>query len=195
MSEKNICLKGFSHQLWQSYADSSLPAAQVLKLEEHLLECPHCLDIYLGIVEKKLAAASAPRLGEDFTAKVLKAIEQEQHLTKTAVKQAGDSVRGSIISTEVNRRVLSRDKEAHRNRKVNLLISYCAAAGIAMFFWVGGYFDGLSGSLGKSTDYLHPSEAVEKVSPSQGLIQTGWTKRVLENERPSVLDYFKLKKE
>ncbi|HHV65281.1 MAG TPA: zf-HC2 domain-containing protein [Peptococcaceae bacterium] len=203
MSKNNIGLQCYEHNLWLAYADGSLPAAQTLRMEEHLLECSTCLDTYLGIIEDRLAVEGIPKLGEDFTAKVLKAIEEQNlnyNLNKTPPKLVGDNIQTSGISAEVNSSGIKEareEKEAHPNRKVNLLIYYCAAAGIAMFFWVSGFFADLSGSLSKSADYLHARERVaEKASSSQGLIQTGWTQKVLETKRPVILDYFiKLKKE
>lgn len=181
MSDQFNRTQCYELKAWQSYQQGALGESERSLMEEHLLTCEDCLDIYLGIVEERLKSDEVIKLGEDFTAKVFEIIEQERRWEKASVPAI------NIVN--------KRDKEA-RNSKVNLLISYCAAASIAMFFWVGGYFDGLSGSLSKGAEYLHPTEVVEtQVESQRGFIQTGWTQKVIEEDRPSFITNLIPKKE
>jgi len=181
MSEKINSSPCCGLKTWQDYKAGKLSAEAQTVLEEHLLSCENCLGIYLGMIEEGLEDQDTPKLGEDFTDRLFDVIEQEKRWQKASVQ---------VISIAGNK------AREVRSNKVNLLISYCAAASISMFFWVGGYFDGLSGNLTKGVDYIHTSEAVEtKVEPQRGLIQTGWTKKVIEEERPSFIENLKLKKE
>lgn len=181
MTEKLNGSQCYELKAWQSYQAGALSEFQRLQMEEHLLLCESCLDTYLGIVEESLKENDLPKLGEGFTAKVLNTIEEESRWQKASVPVRNISDK--------------KDKEA-RNSRNNLLISYCAAASIVMFFWVGGYFDGLSGSLSKGVEYLHTKEVVEaKVQPQRGFIQTGWTQKINAGERPSFLKNLIPKKE
>jgi len=70
------------------------------------------------------------------------------------------------------------------NNKINLIISYCAAACIVMFFWVGGYFDKISEGLSEGTKLSKPLETIEaRIEPPKSFIQTGWTQKVLKKEK------------
>jgi hypothetical protein len=180
MTEKINSAQCYESQAWQSYQLGKISEFESSRMEEHLLICENCLEIYLGIIEKSLLEDNAPKLEEGFNDKVLKVIEEERCKPKASAR---------VVN--INQR---EDREV-RNSKVNLLISYCAAACIVMFFWIGGYFDGLSGTLSKGVEHLHPTEALEEVQPPRGLIRTGWTQKVISEERSSFIKNFIPKKE
>jgi hypothetical protein len=180
MTEKINSAQCYESQAWQSYQLGKISESESLRMEEHLLICENCLEIYLSIIEKSLLENDAPKLGENFSDTVLNVIEEEKCQPNAPVRIIKNCKR--------------EDKEV-RNSKVNLLISYCAAASIAMFFWIGGYFDGLSGTLSKGAEHSHPTEVLEEVQPPRGFIQTGWTQKVITEERPSFIENLIPKKE
>lgn len=166
---------------WRSYQEGILGEAERSAMEEHLLTCEVCIETYLGILENSLNNVDTPKVSQGFTDRLFEVIEQEK-------------IRPEDIDQVVS--ISNKKDKEDRNNKINLLISYCAAASIAMFFWVGGYFDELSGSFAKGAEYLHTFESVEaQVEPQRSLIQTGWTQKVMEEERPSFLENLKPKKE
>lgn len=151
---------------WQAYHEGSLDEAEQLAMEMHLLDCESCLQSYLSIVENQVANVQEPRgrLASEFT----------------------DRLMGEVFG----------NKEASYPRniwksKANILISYCAAASIAMFFWIGGYFETLSGSFDKGIQYMKVSQELaaqkETEKESLGIIQTGWTHRDLKQDDSSFL--------
>ena len=81
-------------------------------------------------------------------------------------------------------------KESYRQKhdnKINLIISYCAAACIVMFFWIGGYFDKISAGLSEGVKTSNVSKTIEvRVEPPKHFIQTGWTQNVFHKEKPSL---------
>lgn len=173
---------------WERYMAGTLQEVDSLKLEEHLLSCESCLGLYLGFLEKELEDEEKPCLSEEFTDRVMEAVGQENTWQKISVP---------VVPV---RNIADMKEKEIRSRRVNLFISYCAAAGIAMFFWVGGVFDGLSGSfsgtLSRGVEYLHGDKVAEtKIELPKSLIQTGWTQKMLEEERPSFIKDFILKKE
>ncbi len=182
MSEKVKSAQCYDTKAWQAYQAGTLGESEMRALEEHLSFCESCLERYLELIENGLSSGDIQGLGEDFTDQVMALIEQEQRWQKASVPV-------------VNLRSQKKSKETV-HIKAALLISYCAAASIAMFFWIGGYFDGLAGSLSKGVDYIRSSEVVEtKVQPQKGFIQTGWTQKVIEEERPSFIENLIPKKE
>jgi len=146
MKEKSIRTACYPAKTWQSYRDGSLTAEESAGLEEHLLDCEQCLETYLELVQQG-SDRLEPGLSPDFTERLLAIIKPEE--------QRKEPERGV--------------KE--RNSRATLLIGYCAAACIALFFWMGGYFDGISGGLAK-----------------QGIIQRGWTEKVNMEAPPSFLN-------
>jgi len=175
---------------WQAYQAGLLGETEQMEMETHLLTCESCLQTYLGLLEDHLNSdkESLPKLGADFTDRVI------------------DQAFGQIQVNSLKQNKVKTNAKETRNNKVNILISYCAAASIAMFFWVGGYFEGLSGSFDKGMDYMKSAQSVEtKVESGKGLmergfmekslIQTGWTQRLSEEDRPSFIENLILKKE
>ena len=180
MSERVNKAQCYEQNQWRSYQAGTLSESERRAMEEHLLTCEACLENYLSIVEYDLEQ-DASMLGKDFTDRLFEVIGQETNWRKSSAQ---------VI------KVSNKKEKEVRNNKVNLLISYCAAASIAMFFWVGGYFDGLSGSLSKGLVSMQPTKGIEKnYEPQKGFIQTGWTQRVIDEERPSFIENLKLKKE
>ena len=148
---------------WIAYSQGLLSESRRLGLEEHLLTCDSCLAIYLDILAKDTDQSSVSQLSRDFTDHVLAEI------------------------SAVSRIPVKKEKEFLAS-KMGILISYCAAASIALFFWGGGYFDGLSANLSKGVQYLDKIEISEKVpEPEKGLIQAGWTHKVYEEKRTSFI--------
>lgn len=168
MKNKIESIRCYEERMWSAYHSGLFSEARRSDMEEHLLVCDSCMSIYLKILEDT-NLKSAPMLSEDFTDRVMGAIEQEKR------------------HNEVDKEVLT--------SKVTILLSYCAAASIALFFWGGGYFEGLSSGLVKGFQYIDKVEITQKVAePQRGLIQSGWSNKVQET-RPSFIDTIISKKE
>ncbi|NLI93180.1 MAG: hypothetical protein GX434_13650 [Peptococcaceae bacterium] len=141
MNRKRKNAHCYKPEEWKAYQAGVLGESEQIKMEEHLLVCMECMETYLSLIEESVFDENLPKLSEEFTEKLLSSIENEKRWQKASVP-----VR-NISSGK-------KDKEV-RNNRVNLFVSYCAAAGIAMFFWVGGYFDHLAGVLTKEAENCH----------------------------------------
>ena len=162
-----------SKKTWEAYNQGLLSETKRQAMEEHLLTCDSCLEIYLEILTKDTQKADIPKLSQDFTVRVLEQINRDP-------SHEGEGTTA--------RRPVKKDKEFLAS-KTGFFISYCAAASMALFFWGGGYFDGLADNLSKGVEYLDKIEISEKVSePEKGLIQTGWTHKVFEENRSSFIE-------
>ena len=172
--------KCYTPQDFELYQAGGLAAEERIRLEEHLLQCDSCMDTYLKVTESYLCQLGETDLSFDFPDRVMAMIEKQQTLP-VAVK---------------NNKSNGAKYQEKKNARWNLFIGYCAAACIAMFFWVGGCFDGIAGSLTKEIDIFPASETVEQKAPARkiNLIQTGWTKKTLERQQ-SLFANFKLERE
>lgn len=186
MNGKMKSIRCYEQKSWSAYHSGQIRDPKRSAMEEHLLTCDDCLEKYLGNVEKEINSTSGFMLSEDFTNYVMELIYQEERHNKSA----------SVTHTAVKQ-----EKEFLSN-KWSVFISYCAAASIALFFWGGGYFDGLSGSLAKGMQYINTAEISQKivypqkkVESSRGFIQTGWTHKVVVEDRPSFIQNVLPKKE
>lgn len=172
MKEEEKSIRCFTEKEWQFYQAGFFGEADRIAMEEHLLACDSCMACYLGIVEENLAKEPLVFLEEGFTDLVMETIELNN------LPQPG------IIFGEAAGAGSGKD----HGSKANLLITYCAAASIALFFWIGGYFDSLSGSLSKGVEFFAEAEiTAKKTEPSQGFIQTGWTQKILDEKRSSFI--------
>lgn len=168
----------YEERMWSAYHSSLISEVKRSDMEEHLLICDSCLSIYLSVLEEDTNIKSVPMLREDFTDRVMEAIEEESH------NEADNAI---SMPAKKNKEVLT--------SKVTILLSYCAAASMALFFWGGGYFEGLSSGLVKGFQYIDKVEISQKVvEPQRGLIQSGWSNKVQET-RPSFIDTIISKKE
>ncbi|MCM1567623.1 zf-HC2 domain-containing protein [Dehalobacter restrictus] len=182
---ENESIQCYIENEWHSYLAGSLPEEERLEMEEHLLSCDTCLQVYLNLLEEQ--GRQEYLLGEDFTARVL-------NQTQSKKSQAGIAP-ARLVPVFKQPVPKARDKSGSR---INLLISYCAAASIVFFFWTGGYISGLSNALneGLVKNHGHVSEVVEdRLDPSISLIQPGWTKKVIQEKRPSIIENIIQKKE
>jgi len=172
MKEEEKSIRCFTEKEWQFYQTGFFGEADRTAMEEHLLTCDSCMACYLDIVEENLGKEPLVSLEENFTDLVMETIELENRsLPEVLSREAACAGSGK-----------------NHGSKANLLITYCAAASIALFFWIGGYFDGLSGSLSKGVDFIAETEiTAKKTEPSQGFIQTGWTQKILDEKRPSFI--------
>ncbi len=179
MNNKIKSIHCYDERMLSTYHSGLLSEEKRSAMEEHLLTCDSCLSIYLSILEEDTNIKSVPVLSKDFTNQVMGAIEQEK----------GHNEDENVISISVKK-----DKDTLTS-KMTILISYCAAASMALFFWGGGYFDGLAGGLAKGIQYLDKVEITQKATePQRGLIQSGWSNKVQET-RPSFIDTIISKKE
>lgn len=171
MSEKFKSIQCYGANAWFSYQAGALGEVDRSAMEEHLLTCENCLEVYLNMMEDRLKNDGASRLGEDFSNRVLEIIEQEGYTQKTSAAV------GNVVGIK--------EKEV-RNNKINLLISYCAAASIVLFFWAGGFLN----DVGRLTDRME-----FRIQSEEGLIQTGWTQKIIEEKPISIIEKLIPKKE
>ena len=159
----------FDKSIWLAYHSGLLDESVQSDMEQHLIDCNACMDVYLNVVEEHVSSEDS-LLSDDFTDKLMHKIEQE--ISWQNAKKL-DIVKPSMKAQRVS------------SSKATLMISYCAAASIAMFFLVGGYFNGLADKVIQGAEYI-PSSAITELRTDQtrGLIQTGWTQKVLEEKRP-----------
>ncbi len=163
--ENNNC---YDQAIWRSYHSGFLDESQRIAMEQHLLYCDKCMDIYLDLVAES-AGPGESLLSGDFTDKLMQELESQAEPQISPAK-----VPGFMTS------------------KATVMISYCAAASIAMFFLVGGYFDNLADKLVRSAEYFPPPGMIaQKTEPSRGLIQNGWTQKVLDEKRQPFIENFK----
>jgi hypothetical protein len=157
----------YTPQTLKCYQAGGLTPAERILLEEHLLQCDSCLNLYLKLTEEYLDRLGTSDLSPDFVDRLMARIQEEHALP--AEPKSQDSSGAKF--------------QEKNNARLNLLIGYCAAACIAMFFWVGGWFDGI-------TDIMKHETNTRKVN----LIQEGWTKKNFA-EQQSLFANFKLEKE
>ncbi|MGI5900865.1 MAG: hypothetical protein ACOX7U_00130 [Desulfitobacteriia bacterium] len=168
-------LKGlhcYKPQDWYLYQEGSLPSTTSRAMEEHLLDCESCLNVYLTALEESLGNLKKPELNRDFTDRVMSLLEREF----PAPRQES--------AVEKRRKVPS----------INLIIGYCAAASIALFFWVGGYFGEISDSLVKGINAPNEQRIEQREPSRKSLIRAGWTEQT-RTEKPSTFIKTILKKE
>ncbi len=178
MKNKIESIHCYEERMWSAYHSGLFSEAKRSDMEEHLLICDSCMLIYLKILEDT-NIKSVTMLSKDFTDQVMRVIEQEKGHNEV------DYI--TRMPTKKNKEVLT--------SKMTILLSYCAAASMAMFFWGGGYFDGLAGGLAKGIQYIDKVEITQNVTePQRGLIQSGWSNKVQEM-RPSFIDTIISKKE
>ncbi|NLM21496.1 MAG: hypothetical protein GX207_07090 [Peptococcaceae bacterium] len=157
----------YTPQTLKCYQAGGLTPAQRILLEEHLLQCDSCLNLYLKLTDEYVGQLGTSDLSPDFVDRVMAMVQEEQSLA--AEPKSQDSSGAKI--------------QEKKNARLNLLIGYCAAACLAMFFWIGGWFDGI-------TDIMKQETNTRKIN----LIQEGWTKKNFA-EQPSLFANFKLEKE
>jgi len=164
MKEENKGARCFETKAWLSYQAGFLSKSECALKEEHLLSCENCFETFLNIIETSTNPAEGTSLSSGFTDRVMSMVTKldEVRFKESKFKE-------------------SKPKEA-ANSRVNLFIGYCAAASIAMFFWIGGYFGGLSGSIAKGM------EIGMEIQPKIGLIQQGWTQKVLEEKESTFIE-------
>jgi len=103
----------------------------------------------------------------------------EKELQRESAFQVGQDFTDKIMAN-----VQKENYRLKRNNKINLIVSYCAAACIAMFFWVGGYFDKISEGLSEGAKSSNFSKTIEvQFEPPKHFVQTGWTQNVLKREK------------
>lgn len=167
MNNKIRSIHCYEEKSWSAYHLGLLSEAKRLAMEEHLLLCDSCMSTYLSIIEEDNANKSVPMLSKNFTNRVMEAIN---------------------IPAKKNKEVLT--------SRVTILISYCAAASMALFFWSGGYFESLAGGLTKGIQYIDQVEISQKVvEPERGFIQSGWSHKAIQENRVSFIDTIIPKKE
>jgi len=180
VKNKIISIHCYEEKNWSAYHSGLLSEAKRLEMEEHLLICDSCLSIYLSIIEADSNDKSIPMVSKDFTNHVMEAIEQEKRLNEDC----------QVVNLP------ARKEKNFLTSKVTILISYCAAASMALFFWGGGYFEDLAGGLSRGIQYIDKVEISQKVvEPQRGLIQTGWSQKVIQENHPSFFDTIIPKKE
>jgi hypothetical protein len=168
----------YSEEEWQAYQAGILGDSEQMKMEEHLLGCDDCLQLYLGLLSERMK--NMPKPDGMLAQKVLDLCQPEKNQAKA--KTSG--------------REIYRNKEkGTRNSRLNLFVAYCAAASIAMFLWTGGYFDRLAGLMTREADYLQTSALEYRINPGKNLIQSGWTQKITEEKHSFLILNLILRKE
>lgn len=191
---KNDSIQCYIENEWCAYLAGDIPEEERLEMEEHLLSCDHCLQVYLNLLEEQ--SPQDYGLRKDFTERVLSEVQFEQASTQ-CIPVIRVSAEASRSYEQLTKRSTPTAKEKRGNR-TNQLISYCAAASIVFFLWTGGYISGLSKTLNEGifNGEAQISEmSKEKLNLSVSLIQSGWTKKSMQEERPSLIQHFLEKKE
>lgn len=166
----------FDKSIWLAYHSGLLDESVQSDMEQHLIDCNACMNVYFDVVEEHVSNEDS-LLSVDFTDKLMHKLERE------IVWQNAKSPDMSKPSMKAH---------SYMNSKATLMISYCAAASIAMFFLVGGYFDGLADKVIQGAEYIPSSAITElKSDKTRGFIQTGWTQKVLEEKRQPLLENLK----
>lgn len=199
---------------WRAYLVGDIPEEERLEMEEHLLRCDHCLQVYLNLLEEQ--STQEYGLRKDFTERVLSEIQSEKNPAVLTLSETIPAKREYVaqsstqcipvirVSAETSRsceqltKLSTPTAKEKRVNRTNLLISYCAAASIVFFLWTGGYISGLSKTLNEGVlkGEAQISETGEKkLDLSVSLIQSGWTKKSIQEERPSLIPHFLEKKE
>ena len=61
----------FSQREWKDYRESRLTEDEITLMEDHLLECEQCLEIFLASIDDEETAISAGQLSPDFADTVI----------------------------------------------------------------------------------------------------------------------------
>lgn len=122
-----------------------------LLIEEHLLTCDECLELYMEVVEDISINDTSSLISRGFCDKVMDVVK------------------------EVNENKSLRNEG--RGRKTSeILLYYTAAACITLVFMAGGVFQQLSGSVSSITSSIAGSpKSMEKV------VSNGWSERLVNS--------------
>lgn len=107
-------MKHFTRQEWSAFAKGQMEETKNSEMEDHLLECNSCLEVYLSFISGEDEARSKDGLSFLFTENVMK----------------------SINDLEAKRR-----KKSNKKRDI---FYYSAAACLTLFFTAAGIFQGFA---------------------------------------------------
>lgn len=119
---------------WQDYIDNNLTDEVRDKMEEHILSCDRCLELYLSTLENE-ASKKEITVSSNFTDSVMTKIYKEEKSIKR------------------NKRYIS-----------DFFIYYAAAACITIFFTARGVFSSYQSNVLKITEgFIEPVNKMEQV--------------------------------
>jgi predicted anti-sigma-YlaC factor YlaD len=135
-------MKHFNEEEWQKLKNGECSAAESCLMEEHLLKCPKCMDLFLNSFDEKDAARAQKAIPPDFT----------------------DTVIGMISGERPEAVHFKPAKGANRQAKraQNLALYYTAAAVLTIALMSGGAFQtfvkGYSNAAGTTEQNSHKIE-------------------------------------
>jgi len=113
-------MKHFNEEEWQNFKNGGCSAAESSLMEEHLLKCPKCMDLFLNSIDEKDAARAQKAIPPDFTDNIIDMIS-DRRPAAAQIKPAKGA----------NRPV---------KRIQNLALYYAAAAVLTIALMSGGAF-------------------------------------------------------
>lgn len=105
-------MEHYNELQWKLFSENLIDESQQLEMQNHLLECQQCLELYLDAIEEK-SMLEPSIISKDFTEKVMKEVTVE------------------------NRK---RTRETFKKKRKNIIACYFAASFITIFFMWSGVF-------------------------------------------------------
>lgn len=144
-------MKHFTRQQWEAFAAGQVKARQCAEMEEHLLVCDQCADLYLALISPADESCAKSFISPRFTSKVMQKIS-----------------------------IWERKRQDSSRQKRNILY-YVAVACLTLIFTSAGVFQALTQDVPKITRVELQSLSVPLKDREEKIIQFGWSEVVLEN--------------
>ncbi len=128
-------MKHYEKAEWLLYKDGLLPQDQCEEMEEHLMECTGCLELYLSLVSEAEIEQAEQLISPDFTEQVM---QEVKNLEIQSIHQPEPKP----VSTIKNNKV-KKQKKSKKGKRTSMLVYYAAAASITLFFMGTGFFQAL----------------------------------------------------
>lgn len=158
-------MKHYEQAEWLLYKDGLLPEDRCEEMEEHLMECTGCLELFLSLVSEVEVEQAAQLLKSDFTEQVMQNIKiQEIQIVNNPVQKSVGKISNSKVS---------KHKKSKKGKRTSMLAYYAAAASITLFFMGTGFFQALV-ETGPKLEALQAK--VDNISQSK--TELSWSEKI-----------------
>lgn len=164
-------MKHFSNEEWKLFYDNEIDENTRVEMEKHMEECNECLSVYLSIVDEQCESDSFNSvLSDEFTENVMAAIEEENNYSQTSIVEYNKALN---------------KKQIQKQKKINLLLYYTAAACLTLFMMSRGIFSALPYNFSTAASHITKTNTkIEKV------IQFQWIEQFTDNTTNVLNDLF-----
>lgn len=164
-------VKHFSKEEWKLFYDNKIDENTRVEMEKHMQECNECLLVYLSIVDESCEMHSNDSvLSDEFTDNVMATIEKENNYSQTSIIEYNQALN---------------KKQIQKQKKINLLVYYTAAACLTLFMMSRGIFSVLPYNFSSvASQITQTNTKIEKV------IRFQWIEQFTDNTTNILNDLF-----